>query len=158
MTDEERDPAAAEADADELPADEAVDDEVDEDELIDDESVEQDDRSATIAPASAVAADAARRGRKGQAARTQAAAPSVSDQAVHINDRASAIFVIALVGMFVAVFVAAMLVGPGGLFGNVLKGPTPTPAVESLAPESASPSASASESPSAGASESPSAG
>ena len=69
--------------------------------------------------------------------------------------------------MFVAIFVLAMLFGSGSFFGNVFKGPTPTPAptvevigravrervapprVESASPEqSASPVASPSAAPS----------
>ena len=52
----------------------------------------------------------------------------VEAKAVRVDDRASAIFVLTIVGVFVAIFVLAMLFGYGSLFGNVFKSSTPTPA------------------------------
>ena len=80
----------------------------------------------------------------------------MSDQAVHVDDRASAIFVIAVVGVFIAIFGYALLFGYSGLASGLLPKATPTPTVEvsesPAASESVSPSASAEASPSASAS------
>ena len=51
----------------------------------------------------------------------------MSDKAVHVDDRASAIFVLAVVGVFIAIFVFALLFGYGGFFGNVFPKAAPTP-------------------------------
>src|SRR3954447_17398098 len=140
--------AAALDDADELEGDDLADDEADD---IDEEAVPVTAAAAAAGPAAATSA----RARRGQATPKVAAAPSVSEQAVHIDDRASAIFVIAIVGLFALIFVGALLVGPGSLFGNVLRSATPTPVVESASP-SASPSGAPSSSASASASVAPS--
>jgi len=102
---------------------------------------------SAIAAAGAASADRTR-ARSRASAKAAPLAPSVSEQAVHINDRASAWFVIAIVGLFAAIFASALLFGSGGLVSDLLPTPTPAPTV---AP-SASPSASPSGSPSASAS------
>jgi hypothetical protein len=73
----------------------------------------------------------------------------VSDKAVHVDDRASAVFVIAVVGVFVAIFLYAVLFGSSGLASGLLPKSAPTPTVE----VSESPAESASVEPSESASE-----
>ena len=111
-------------------ADAAADTDEADDELEDDEAGPEDDGAAPVAAAAAgaAAAGSGRRVPRGLPARKPAAAPTVSEQAVRVDDRASAIFVLAIVGVFVAIFVLAMLFGSGSFFGNVFKGSTPTPA------------------------------
>jgi hypothetical protein len=138
----EEDLAAAEAD---VPV-------VDDEELIEDETVVP--AVAAVAAGAATAATGASRAAKGQA-KGPAAVPTVSDKAVHVDDRASALFVIAVVGLFVAIFGYALLFGSNGLASGVFPKATPTPTVEvSESPavsESVSPSASAEASSSASA-------
>ncbi|HEU0243973.1 MAG TPA: hypothetical protein VFQ75_08715 [Candidatus Limnocylindrales bacterium] len=151
--------------ADEPAADEQADetdeaeplDEADEDEAEDeDEEDELEDEAAApvgaAAAAGAAAATGARRTPRGTPPRKATAAPTVSEQAVRVDDRASAIFVVGVVGVFVAIFVLALLFGYGSLFGNVFKGATPVPTIE----VTAAPSGSAAASPSASASAAPS--
>jgi hypothetical protein len=144
----EEDLAAAEAD---VPV-------VDDEELIEDETVVP--AVAAVAAGAATAATGASRAAKGQA-KGPAAVPTVSDKAVHVDDRASALFVIAVVGLFVAIFGYALLFGYSGLASGLFPNATPTPAVEvSESPavsESASPSASESTAASPSASASPAA-
>ena len=135
------------------PSDEAAD-EADADDVEDEEPIEDETVAAVPRPAR-------RRGRRRTApppraqgpAKAAPAAPTVSEKAVHVDDRASAIFVIAVVGVFIAIFVYALLFGYSGLASGLLPKATPTPTVEvsesPAASESASPSASAEASPSA---------
>jgi len=134
MTDQERDPeavgpegAADETDTADETADEttdtaddlaAVDDELEADEGVDD---------AEAAEPAAVAAGGRRSRDRKPKAGAPVVVPSISEQAVHIGDRASAVFVLAMVGVFVAIFGYALLFGQGGFVSNLL--PTPTPVV-----------------------------
>lgn len=68
---------------------------------------------------------------------TSAAGPSVSERAVHLDDRASALFVLAIVATFVGIFLYGMLAGSSGFFTPL---PTETPFVEETESPSASPS------------------
>jgi hypothetical protein len=74
-----------------------------------------------------------------------AAAPTPSQQAVHIEDRASRYFVLLSIGVFVLILLNALLLGEGGLLSPA---PTPRPS----AGPTALPSASSAASPSLGAS------
>ena len=169
-TDQPADEAATEvletpAGADEPAGDEQLDepdgdeeDEADdEDELEDEADDEQelaDEATAPVGAAAAAGAAAAdtRRAPRGTPPRKTTAAPTVSEQAVRVDDRASAIFVLGVVGVFVAIFVLALLFGYGSFFGNVFKGATPVPTIE----VTAAPSESAAASPSASVSIAPS--
>ena len=103
-----------------------------------------------VAPAAAAAAAAAAVGTaptgRGAKARPPAkgapVAPSVSEQAVHVNDRASAVFVIVVVAVFALIFVNALFLGHKGLFSGLL--PHSTPVASEPVPASGEPSASAS--------------
>jgi hypothetical protein len=145
----EEDLAAAEAD---VPV-------VDDEELIEDETVVP-AVAAGAAGAATAATGAASRAPKGQA-KGPAVVPTVSDRAVHVDDRASAFFVIAVVGLFVAIFGYALLFGSNGLASGLFPKATPTPIGEvsesPAASESASPSESASADASSSASASPAA-
>lgn len=145
MTDQERDPEAVgpegagdETDAADDKADETTDTADDwaavEDGLEDDEGV--DDAEAVVA---AGAGGRRSRDRKPKAG-APVVVPSISEQAVHINDRASAVFVLAMIGVFVAIFGYALLFGQGGFVTNLLPTPVVTPAptpVPSAAPTAA---------------------
>lgn len=72
-----------------------------------------------------------------------AAAPSVAQEAVHVQDRASAIFVIGLVGVFVAIIGYGLLFGHSGLISGALATPKPIPTVPASVAPSVAPSASA---------------
>ncbi|HEY5496260.1 MAG TPA: hypothetical protein VIK16_06335 [Candidatus Limnocylindrales bacterium] len=95
------------------------------------------------------------RGNRGPAA--PARVPTASDIAVHIDDRASAIFVIAAIAIFVLIFLNALVLGKGGLLTPIATAApvviAPAASVEPSA--SASPAASASPGASAPASGSP---
>src|SRR6478735_3749187 len=110
-------------------ADEPVDDGVGGEEPEADDVDEDDDAATAVAPAAAAAAVAAAptgRGAKGRPpAKGAAVAPSVSEQAVHVNDRASAVFVIVVVAVFALIFVNALLLGHKGLFSGLLPHATP---------------------------------
>lgn len=80
-------------------------------------------------------------------------APTPSEQAVHVEDRASKWFVIGSIAVFVAILLNAMLLGQGGA---LVPDPTPTPVPTASSPASPPVSPSVSGSPAAGAS--PSAG
>ena len=82
-------------------------------------------------------------------------APTVSEQAVHINDRASAVFVIVVVAVFAVIFLNALLLGHRGTFSGLF--PTPVVTEEPQATEEPSDSAGASASPAASPSGSPAA-
>ncbi len=161
MTEQERDAAA-------LGADGAVDDEavtdaalVTEDDADESDQSDETENAANAVPdgeavAGAGAAAAAAGGRHNRGLPKAApAAPSVSEQAVRVDDRASAWFVIALVAIFAIVFANALLLGNGGLVSHIL--PTPTPVVTPVptAKPTASPTAVPSASPSAAPSASP---
>jgi hypothetical protein len=135
MTDQERDPEAVgpEGAGDET-TDTADDWAAAADGLEDDEGV--DDAEAVVA---AGAGGRRSRDRKPKAG-APVVVPSISDQAVHINDRASAVFVLAMIGVFVAIFGYALLFGQGGFVTNLLPTPVVTPAptpVPSAAPTAA---------------------
>ena len=162
MTDQERDPEAdgpetavdPEPEADTAPADDVAPADTDDDsETFDDESEEP--QPAPAGTPAAAAATTARRpkgpGAKG-AAKQAAATPTVADEAVKIQDRASAWFVIGTIGVFVAILLYALVLGAGGISSDALKTPKPeaTPIV-SVAP-SAAPSADPSAAPSVDAS------
>ena len=72
----------------------------------------------------------------------KAAAPSVSELAVKVSDRASAAFVLGLTGLFAAILVYGMLFGHAGFLSALFPPPTPAPTASPVV--SASPSASAS--------------
>jgi len=120
MTDKQRDPKAA-GPAGATDDTEAVDDAaLDIDTAPDaaapwDQADESVDAAADVTPAAAVAAGKASRGARDRRPKAAPAAPpSVSAQAVHVNDRASAVFVLASIGVFVALFAWALLFGHGG--------------------------------------------
>jgi hypothetical protein len=90
-----------------------------------------------------------------------AAAPSVAQEAVHVQDRASAVFVIVLVGAFVAIIGYGLVFGYAGFVSGILATPKPVPTIPasvepSVAP-SVAPSVSAAPSASAAPSTAPSA-
>jgi hypothetical protein len=105
------------------------------------------------APAEAPAPERAR-GREARRLRGRAtpAVASPSEQAVHIDDRISKLFVAGTVAVFVLIFLNGLLLGRGGA---LVPEPTPTPVPSVTAAPSASPSASGSASPGASSSASP---
>ena len=130
MTDNERDPEAPGPDGATDDTEDADDAALDTDAATEADEAEDEgvDAAADVAPAAAAAAGKASRGPRDRRPKTTpAAAPSVSDQAVHINDRASAVFVLASIGVFVAIFAWALLFGQGGFVTNVMATPTPAP-------------------------------
>ncbi len=103
--------------------------------------------AAAAAPASAAAAGKDRGGAKGTGPKQAQAAPSVASEAVKVSDRASAIFVIAVVAVFVAILAWGLIGGKNGFLGSLMATPPP---VETVAPDlTAEPSVPASEAPSA---------
>jgi hypothetical protein len=88
-----------------------------------------------------------RREREREVRRTNVVSPA--EQAVHIDDRISKLFVVAAVLVFALIFLNAMLLGRGGALSPA---PTPTPTPAATASPSASSSPSATTSPSASAS------
>ena len=160
MTDQKRDPEAIspegagdETDTADETADETIDtaddlaavyDELEADEGVDDAEAVDDAEPAVVAAG----------GRRSRDRKPKAGAPvvvpSISEQAVHIGDRASAVFVLAMVGVFVAIFGYALLFGQGGFVSNLLATPTPvvTPAPSPTAAPSAAPSVAPSAAPS----------
>jgi hypothetical protein len=94
---------------------------------------------ATSATAAGAAAVASRAKRRAQPPPTRG--PSPSEIAVHVREDVSKVFVIAVVAVFVAILLNALLAGNGGLL-------TATPSPTASPSESASPSGSASASPS----------
>ncbi len=167
MTEQERDAAA-------LGADGAVDDEavtdaalVTEDDADESDQSDETENAANAVPdgeavAGAGAAAAAAGGRRNRGLPKAApAAPSVSEQAVRVDDRASAWFVIALVAIFAIVFANALLLGNGGLVSHILPTPTPVvtpvPTAKPTAAPTASPKATPTAVPSASSSAAPSA-
>ena len=121
--------------------------------------------AAGVAVGGVVAPTTARAGRAGATSRgtgrvakdnrvpaAPARAQTASDIAVHIDDRASAIFVIAVIAIFGLIFLNALLLGKGGLLAPIA---TPAPVVVASPAPSAAPSASVA--PSALASSAPSA-
>lgn len=102
----------------------------------------------TFGPSAAPAAPAARRRERGRPSlRAAPVAPSVSEQAVRVNDRASAVFVLGMVGVFVAILLYGMLFGHSGFVTGLLATPTPSPTPVVTVSPSASTSPAASESP-----------
>ena len=139
MTDQERDPEAAtgpETATDETePAnDESGTDtaEAAEAEATEAEDGDQDEDAgdAFAEPeAAAPAAPSRRKRRNRDAAKALAAAPSVAEEAVHITDRASALFVIGVTLVFVVILLNGMLLGHRGFITEALATPKPTPVV-----------------------------
>lgn len=160
MTSQERDPeadgpAGAADDEDLEPEDELEEDEdleAEETEEGEEELEAQPQRGREERPVAGVAPGPRRRGR--QPVRPTVAPPSVSEQAVRVHDRASGVFVIGVIAVFVAILLYGMLLGHGGFISNLM--PTPTPPPTPVPTVSAAPSASAgaSESPAPSASES----
>jgi hypothetical protein len=139
----------------ELEADDAeyLGPEADTDETVVDESVSD---AGAATGASAATTRRPMRPAERRAARTTGKtaqlAPTPSQQAVHVEDRASRFFVLIAVGVFVLILLNALLLGHGGLLAPV-KTPAPIP-VASAGPSAASPppSAAPSAAPSASAS------
>lgn len=168
MTDKERDPETdgpegaaddtefADATNDAEDAEGAEDADDTEEAAADDDAVD-DEAAAETAPA---AGPGGRRARDRKARPgAPVAAPSVSEQAVHINDRASAVFVFVMIGVFVAIIGYALLFGQGGFASNLLPASTPvvTAAPTAAPTPTAAPSATPAPSPSDAASPSPAA-
>ncbi len=154
MTDQERDPEATgpegaadpEAAADAVAAPDAVD-------AAAEAAPEPEDMPVDEAVAGTTAETASRRKDrtqgKGTPAKGQpAVAPSVAQEAVHVQDRASAVFVIAIVGVFVAILAYGLLFGHGGLVSGALATPKPVPTVPASVAPSAAPSVAPSAAPS----------
>jgi hypothetical protein len=113
-------------------------------------------RAPAPLPAARDAGRAGRAGRRGAPAPTPAA-PTPSELAVHVGDRASAVYVLVAVGAFVAIMLYGLVLGSGGLVTPVPT-PTPRPSVSASPSASVTPSASVSAAPSSpAASQSPSA-
>jgi len=171
----EPDDRAQDAHPDATPADEALDGAASPDGAFDEETGGE---GARFAEAEGVAGGAvpvlttARAGRASATSRSTgrgpqgnrgptvpARAPTASDIAVHIDDRASAIFVIAAIAIFVLIVLNALVLGKGGLLTPIATSApvviAPAASVEPSA--SASPAASASPGASAPASATPSA-
>jgi hypothetical protein len=173
MTEQERHPTAAggtEGQADDIDdtleprelgsdegsdeADDDVDetDDGDEGEDLDEGDLEPEPRAVASA---AAMAPGGRRGRDRQQPKNAPVLPSVSEQAVHIGDRASAVFVIGVVGVFVAILLYGLLLGGNGFVTGLLA--TPTPIVTAAPVATDSPAVSQSAAPSASGSDAPSA-
>ena len=157
-------------DGDELPEDDALDEE---DVAGEDAEAEEAEAEEAVGPAKGnlgmgqaakgAASTTERRGRESAASRGEGRnsgrgargsrepavpqrAQTASDIAVHVDDRASAIFVIAVIAVFVLILLNAVVLGKGGLLTPI---PSPKP-IPSLVPgtQAPPPSASASASPS----------
>ena len=155
-------------DGDELPEDDALDEED-----VAGEDAEAEEAEEAVGPAKGnlgmgqaakgAASTTERRGRESAASRGEGRnsgrgargsrepavpqrAQTASDIAVHVDDRASAIFVIAVIAIFVLILLNAVVLGKGGLLTPI---PSPKP-IPSLVPgtQAPPPSASASASPS----------
>ena len=152
MTEQERDAAV-------LGADGAVDDEAVDDAALAEDAFEDEGTGATEAPVAAASATAAGTQRKRGTPKAAPVAPSVSEQAVRVDDRASAWFVMALVALFAIVFANALLLGHGGLVSNIFPSPTPAvtaaPTAKPTAVPTAKPTASPTAVPSASATPAP---
>jgi hypothetical protein len=158
------------------PDDEALDDDAqpvdenDADSPLDDETAGEDAAFAEpeeVAGAAAVASTTPRAGRASAASRatgrgprglrgpaTPARAQTASDIAVHVDDRASGIFVIGVIAIFVLIFLNAVVLGKGGFLTPI---PTPRPVASAAPAASVAPIASASPAASPQASAAPSA-
>jgi hypothetical protein len=144
-------------DGDELPEDDALDEED-----VAGEDAEAEEAEEAVGPAKGnlgmgqaakgAASTTERRGRESAASRGEGRnsgrgargsrepavpqrAQTASDIAVHVDDRASAIFVIAVIGVFVLIFLNAVVLGKGGLLTPI---PSPTP-IPSLVPGTQAP-------------------
>jgi hypothetical protein len=160
MTDKERDPEAI------GPADATDEDETADDAELIDETDEADELaepgaqavSGTAARGAADAAPIGKRSRDRRAIPTAGAAPTLSEQAVHIDDRPTAVFVIAIVAVFAAILVYGLLLGQKGFISGFFPTPTPivTPTPAPTATPTATPVPSVTVAPSASASAAPS--
>jgi hypothetical protein len=170
------DDRAQDAHPEAMPNDEALDgEELPEDDALDEEDVAGEDAEPEETeepakgdlgkgqPAKGAASTTERRGRESATSRGEGRnfgrgargnrepavpqrAQTASDIAVHVDDRASAIFVIGVIAVFVLILLNAVVLGKGGLLTPI---PSPTP-VPSLMPgtQAPPPSAPASASPS----------
>jgi hypothetical protein len=153
MTD--REPGAPD---DALPADETNGDPFPDEVFLDDADVDEgsDDRAESAqddeeegaadegdegAPVWEPAARGSKAGSSGDVRRAGPAGPGVAERAVHLSDRASAIFVIGIVLTFVGILVYGMLAGSSG-FLTPLPTPGPTPTEEPIPSDSLEPSSS----------------
>jgi hypothetical protein len=162
-------------DGDELPEDDALDEED-----VAGEDAEAEEAEEAVGPAKGnlgmgqaakgAASTTERRGRESAASRGEGRnsgrgargsrepavpqrAQTASDIAVHVDDRASAIFVIAVIAVFVLILLNAVVLGKGGLLTPI---PSPKP-IPSLVPGTQAPPPSASASASPGGSVAPAA-
>ena len=162
-------------DGDELPNDDALDEED-----VAGEDAEAEEAEEAVGPAKGnlgmgqaakgAASTTERRGRESAASRGEGRnsgrgargsrepavpqrAQTASDIAVHVDDRASAIFVIAVIAVFVLILLNAVVLGKGGLLTPI---PSPKP-IPSLVPGTQAPPPSASASASPGGSVAPAA-
>jgi hypothetical protein len=145
LTEHERDPLAGAGDED------ATDEIDDGDELDEEDELEEEEAYEAEEAEEAPAAPAGRRGRGRVPVRAAPAAPTVSELAVHVSDRVSAVFVIGVVAVFAGILLYGMLLGNGGF----ITGLTATPPLPTLAPTASpipSASSAASASPAASAS------
>lgn len=152
-------------DATELAADidEATDAEIEADEglaeaAMDDANFERDSVPVEAAGAAGAGAIAGRGGRVVAGAAPGATA-GVPDRAIHINDRASKVFVLLAAVAFAVILLNGMLFGVGGAFTPYVSpspSPSPSPSVSASPSSSASPSPSSSASPAASGSAAPS--
>jgi hypothetical protein len=76
-------------------------------------------------------------GARRQAARMAAVPTSIAEQAVHIDDRISAIYVLAAIAVFVAILLYGIVAGNGGLLTSP---PSPSPSPSPVPSASAEPS------------------
>jgi hypothetical protein len=144
MTDHERDPEAtgpegAADETDDTDAAGAADDANGDSELEETEELEaaEDLGDADLepepepgtgrAPAAIAAAPAARGRRQPKERPPVKVAPSVSDVAVKVHDRASAVFVIGLTTLFSVILLYGLLFGHAGFVSGLLPTPTPRP-------------------------------
>jgi hypothetical protein len=151
-------PADESTDADAENGDGAEADETEElDEAADEAAYDadaEDEADDEAAGAAAVAVGGSRITSKTETRGAVPAGQSVAERAVHLTDRASAIFVVAVVLTFVGILLYGMLAGSAGFF-TPLATPAPTPTEAPIPSESAQPSAEPSSAPSASPSGSP---
>jgi hypothetical protein len=163
MTDQERDPEATGPEGAAEPAPEPVPEPATPDEIEPEEDVEtladapgEDQDVTDELPVAATTTAAAAARKKGAASKgAPAAAPSVAQEAVHVQDRASAWFVIITVGVFVAILGYGLLFGHNGLVSGMLATPKPVATVPASVEPSVAPSVAPSVEPSTAPSDAP---